>query len=142
MKSKIAIFFLVLTIGFVTANSASAAIVNCGRNLPPDASEQTKKENACTIPKLLQMVANIINFLLSYAWLVATLVIVWAGWEMVNAGGNDEAITAAKTTLTNGIIGFALILMSFVILNFVVSIVTGEETFTMQKLLEAFQLTL
>ena len=119
-----------------------SGLVKCGRSLPADATAEEKKTNECTITDFLQMVLNIINFLLSWAWLVATLMIVWAGWGMVNAGGNEEEVSKAKTTLSNAIIGFFLIMVSFVLLNFVVSLVTGEGTFTTQKLLEAFDIIL
>lgn len=127
-----------------TPEAEPTGLIKCGKSseLPPDATPEQRKSNECTLTDLLQLVLNIINFLLSWAWLIATLMIVWAGWGMINAGGNDEAISAAKTTLTNAIIGFALILMSFVLLNFVVSMVTGEGTFGTQKLLEAFDLVL
>jgi hypothetical protein len=52
--------------------------------------------------------------------------IVVAGFRMVFAAGNEEAIGAAKTNLSSAIIGFVLILFSFVIVNLVVGIVTGN----------------
>jgi hypothetical protein len=122
------------------ATTEPRGIVTCGRHLPSDATEADKQANECTIGRLFQMVFNIINLLLSWAWLVATIMIVWAGWGMVNAGGNEEAVSEAKTTLTNAIIGFFLVLASFVLLNFIVSLITGEGTLTSQKILEAFDL--
>ena len=154
MNARIKIIYssLLLVIIFSSAQLAFAqaapqpedpnGLVTCGRHLDSDATPAEIKENECTLSDLLQTVVTLTNFLLSWAWLVATLVIVWAGWGMVNAGGNEEAVSAAKTTLTNGIIGFALILMSFVLLNFIVALVTGDSNFSGEKLIEAFRLVL
>ncbi len=117
------------------ANVSSAAIVNCGGR---DANGNPQAD--CTIGNLFQTIFRIINFLLSWAWLVATLVIVWAGWEMVNAGGNEEMVSKAKTSLTHGIIGFFLIMAAFVLINFVVSILTGSGVPRAGTLLDAFKL--
>lgn len=44
---------------------------------------------------------------------------------MIDSSGNEEKITAAKTSFKNAIIGFFLILLSFLIVNVVVSLFGG-----------------
>lgn len=45
---------------------------------------------------------------------------------MLNSGGNSENIEEAKTTFKQAVIGFFLIMASFVLINFVVGILFGS----------------
>lgn len=106
----------------------------------PAQAEIVKCTNNCKISDLVQTVLNLINFLLSWSAIVAMVFIVWAGWQMIVAGGNSEAIEAGKTSLTNAIIGFFLIMTAFVLLNFVVALLTGDKKFGADALIEAYKL--
>ena len=119
MKSKIQTLVIVLVSGLFlfAANYAQADLVKCGGPAP---------EAPCTIPDLIKTVVAIINFLLSWAWLVSTLFIVWSGWNMLDTGGNEENIATAKTSFKQAVIGFFLIMASFVLINFIVSILFGS----------------
>lgn len=119
MKSKIKIalnLVLPLLLLFV-ANYAQADLVKCGGPSDP---------NGCTIPDLLKTIVAIINFMLSWAWLVSTLLIIWGGWGMLTSGGNAENIEGAKATFKQAVIGFFLIMASFVLINFIVAILFGS----------------
>lgn len=127
MKSKIKIIFLVFLVGLLLfANTPSVAqafqLINCGSSSP--AGNQTP----CGIGDLLYTVRLLINFLLSVAWLVSILFIVVSGVRMILAQGNEESLTKAKASLSNAIIGFIIILTSFIILNLVVGFLTGGES--------------
>lgn len=112
MKQRLKISLLVLFFALINFNFASAALVTC--------------TNDCTIGTLIATVRLIVNFLLSWAWLVSIVFIVWAGISMMLAGGNEERLTSAKTTLRNAILGFVVILLSFIILNSVIKLITGS----------------
>ena len=112
MKPKYKLFFVLTFLGLTTANFAFAQLVRC-------------KDN-CSIGNLFQLIFNIINFLLSWAGTLAILFVVWAGVKMILANGNQEAISTAKTTLSHAIIGFFLIMISFIIVNAVVSLIFGN----------------
>ena len=113
MKTKIAVFSI---IGLLVANFASAiALVNCKGTVA----------SPCDIPKLLETIRLVINFLLSWAWLISILFIVYSGIRMVLAGGNEERLSTAKTSLNHAIVGFVIILVSFILINTVIGILTG-----------------
>ena len=120
MKSKIQIIFLLCLTLLLFANVSHAALIQCSGNNPNGSAG-----SPCTIGDLVGTVRLIINFLLSWAWLVSMLFIVISGIRMVIAQGNEEDLAVAKAGLSNAIIGFILILLSFVILNLVVGILTG-----------------
>ena len=122
MKLKYKKIIPVLTLGFLflfnaTVFAASTAgdrgLVGCG----------TSTGTECTsISQLVVVVIRIIDYLFSFASMVALVFIVWAGYQMVTAGGNEEKIATAKTSLSDAVIGFFLIMISFVLLNAIVLI--------------------
>ncbi|OGE82387.1 MAG: hypothetical protein A3B10_02830 [Candidatus Doudnabacteria bacterium RIFCSPLOWO2_01_FULL_44_21] len=121
MKPKIKIilasFFLAV---LLTANFASAQLITCGgRN--PDGSAQT----GCQLVDMVFTVERIINYLLAWAWLVSIFFILWAGWEMMNSGGNQERITVGKDTFKHAIIGFFLIMSAYLLVNVIVGLLTS-----------------
>lgn len=117
-KTKNIVFICSIAALLLTANFADAAIVKCGETL--------SNPKPCTIRDLIEVVVAIINIMLSWAWLVSMLFVVWGGWQMVTSGGNDEKIAAGKTIFSQAIIGFFLVLASFVLINFVVGILFGD----------------
>jgi hypothetical protein len=59
---------------------------------------------------------------------------------MISAGGNEEEITKAKGTLSNAIIGFFLIMAAFVLINWIVSLLSGDGVPRIGALMQAFNL--
>lgn len=101
---------------FAVGITRAAGLVNCGGTGQTD----------CQIQDLVLLIQRIINFLLAWAWLVSVFLILWASWEMINAGGNQEGITKGKEGLKHAIIGFMLIMASYLLVNMVVSLLTGD----------------
>ncbi len=134
MRLKGKFLLAVVMLGLVAANFTSAALVNCG------GYGETGKQPPCGIGDLIGTVRLIINFLLSWAWLVSILFIVISGFRMVFSGGNEEAVTTAKTSLGYAIGGFIIIMLSFVILNLVVGFITGAGSLSSDALFDAFKL--
>jgi hypothetical protein len=66
-----------------------------------------------TIGSILRAITR---FLLGFAGVVAILFIIYGGFRYITAGGNEDAAESGKHILTNAIIGFAIILLSWVIL--------------------------
>ncbi|HTL39340.1 MAG TPA: hypothetical protein VL306_00805 [Methylomirabilota bacterium] len=135
MKSKNKIIFLSLLLGLLlVSNVAHAALINCGGR------GATGQQPDCQIGDIIVSIKNIINFLLSWAWLISTFLIVVSGFKMVFAAGNEEAISSAKTSLSHAIIGFIIIMLSFLIVNFVIGLLTGGGAFSPDALMGSFNL--
>jgi len=66
-----------------------------------------------------QILTKILSILLQFAGLVSVIFIVYGGYRYVTAGGNEDAAESAKHIITNAVIGFAVIVLSFVILKVV-----------------------
>lgn len=115
VKNIIIISLLVaINFGFILPNFAAAALVPCGQTgLKP-----------CQIKDLIIATVRIINYLLAWAWLIFLLFLIWAGWNMVGAHGNSEKIEQAKSTFSNAIVGFFMVMAMYLLLSFVVSMLT------------------
>ncbi len=74
------------------------------------------------------VVANIIRIALGLLGIVALVLIIYAGYLWMTAGGNEEQIASAKKFLLNTAIGLAIILSAYAIVSFVISQLTGATT--------------
>ncbi len=124
MTTKIKYTFWVALIGlFEFANFASAQLVpeNCRR----DTVAMGQGGIDCSLTDLLDLIFNMINYLLGAAGTIALLFLVWGGLKMLLSGGNPEQVKEAKSTITNAIIGFVIILAAYIIINLLVSVLTN-----------------
>lgn len=66
-------------------------------------------------------VARIIRAALTFLGVVAVAIVLYGGYMYMTSGGNEQKIETAKKILINGGIGLAIILMSWVITQFVIN---------------------
>jgi len=64
--------------------------------------------------------ASIINVALGLLGIIAVVIFVYAGFLWMTAAGNDEQVTKAKTMMIQSVVGMAIILSAYAIVNFVV----------------------
>ncbi len=64
---------------------------------------------------------KVVNILLGFLGVLAIIVILVGGFKWMTSGGNEERVAGARQMLIAGIIGLAIILGSFAIVQFVVS---------------------
>jgi len=121
IKKKISAFLLslialfVLTIpAYVNIGIANAA-VNFGLG-------DAKRINVSDSDKdLKNIIAEVVNIALGFLGILAVIIIIFAGFKWMTAGGNEEKVGEAKKMLTQAIIGLAIIFLAYVITNFVVT---------------------
>lgn len=71
------------------------------------------------------MIVDIIKIILGFLGIIATVIILFAGFKWMTAGGNEENIESAKKMLIAGLIGLAIILFSYAIAYFAISKITA-----------------
>lgn len=120
MKSKIKLFFYLVIPALVLFNIASAATASQDRG-----GGLVGCVDDCQLGDLVLIVIRLVNFLFSLSGLVAMIFIVWSAWNMIQSGGNDEKILAAKTSFSNAIIGLFLVLVVFLLTDAIVGILSG-----------------
>jgi len=72
--------------------------------------------------------ALLINILLGFLGIIAVVLILFAGFKWMTAGGNEEDVAGAKKMLIAGVIGLIIIIAAFAIANFVLSSIQGAVT--------------
>src|SRR3989338_3484228 len=70
------------------------------------------------------VIARIIRTVLTILGILALIIVLYAGFTWMTAGGNEEKVGTAKKMLINGAIGLAIILSSYAITSFVISRLT------------------
>lgn len=71
---------------------------------------------------------TIVNFFLTFLGLIAVVMIIYGGFLYVSAAGNQEKIESAKKIIMYAVIGIVVILLSFAIVNTVLSAGSGAAT--------------
>jgi hypothetical protein len=118
-KALIASLFLAVLLAPSLAGAAWLPLVPCGG--PNQAS--------CTPCSIFEAFKNIIDLVLyGITGPIAAFMIVYAGGMMLLGGGKPELYSKGKTLLTNTMIGVAIILLSWLVTNFLIkSLMTGGQ---------------
>ena len=61
----------------------------------------------------------LVNTFLSLIGIVFIILIIYAGFKWMTAGGNEEQVNKAKTTIINSVIGIVVVMGAFVIYKFI-----------------------
>ncbi len=71
------------------------------------------------IQSLSEVINIITSFVVPLAVIVLFFVLVWGGYDFLLSRGNAEKIKTARAKLTAGVVGFVLLIMSYLIVNIV-----------------------
>lgn len=106
------LLFLSLTLGvLVVAAPALAA----------DATDEVAAAAGLGGNDLLSTVGTVISVVLGILGIVFLLLLIYAGWMWMTAGGNEERVKKAKRTLINAVVGLVLCLAAYGIATFVIN---------------------
>lgn len=95
---------------------AAGLVPECGSNSDP-----------CQFCHVIQLVNNVVRWLVVVLTTIAALLFAWAGFRMVVSGGNSEALTYAKNIFYNVSIGFLIVLAGWLIVDTVMkALLTGQ----------------
>lgn len=79
----------------------------------------------CSQCDILKVIQNIVQFILKIAGPLAILAIILGGFLYVTSGGSEERAQMAKKAITAAIIGFVIVLVAWVLVNFIIQTLTG-----------------
>lgn len=71
------------------------------------------------INTLGDLVTKAVNFLVPLAGIILFLVFIWGGYSYMMSQGNPEKVKSAQAKLKTGIIGFVLLITSYLIVNII-----------------------
>ena len=83
--------------------------------------------DGCKWEDLIQLANNIISFAIRLAAFVLVLVILIAGWGLITSRGNPQALTDARAKLFKAILGFAIVVCAWLIVNTVMNTLLDEK---------------
>lgn len=110
-----------LIIFFLSSLSVSADIFSSlGSN------SACKKYGDCSACDFIRVFLNMEKMALGLLGTLALLAFVYGGIKLVLSQGNSEQISSAQSLLINTVIGSFLVLLAWVIVNFIVLIMTGQ----------------
>ena len=99
---------------FEGLTSADAQLTTVGEAIGTDATTNT----------LPELIGNIIAVLLSVLGIIFVVLIVYAGFLYLTAGGEDDKVKKAKKLLTQSVIGLVIIVAAYAIAAFVIDALT------------------
>lgn len=80
----------------------------------------------CSVDQVLQIFVNISTGILGIIGSVVLLMFVYGGFVWITSEGDPERVNRGKQTVVNAIIGLALVLGAYAIMNFVIASVAGD----------------
>ncbi len=116
MKKYLSIIFILVILSFFIINNALA--INLGDLNPLGLDPRSETMQV--------LIGNVIKSLLTVVGSVALLFVVYGGMILLTSHGNQEPVTKGKKILIWAIIGFALVIGSYMTVDFVIKGITGE----------------
>ncbi|MDZ4243744.1 MAG: hypothetical protein U1C57_01430 [Candidatus Doudnabacteria bacterium] len=75
---------------------------------------------------MIILIVRLINYLISMAAVVAMYYILLSGFNLVTALGDPEKIKKNKQGVTHAVVGFAIVVLAFVLVNLLVNGIFGK----------------
>ncbi len=72
------------------------------------------------------IIGRIINIFLGFLGIIFLILMLYAGYQWMTAGGDAEKVQKAQGTIRNAIIGLILIVSAFAITNFIIGFFAGQ----------------
>src|SRR3989339_1095608 len=69
------------------------------------------------IENLGQLVSRVLEFLVPFAGVILLFVLIWGGFDYMMSQGNPEKLKSAQAKITTGLIGFVLLIFSYLIVR-------------------------
>lgn len=113
LVSLVAIFFFLVASPVLASWPATPLLPDC------------TKDGNCGFNSFIELGVNLTKLILSIVGSLALLFFVYGGVMFLIAGGKSEAVTKGKTIITNAVIGLAIVLGAWVIVNFAIAALTG-----------------
>ena len=74
------------------------------------------------IQKLGDLISRLLSFIIPLSGVILLFVLIWGGYDYMMSQGNPEKVTAAQAKITTGIIGFFLLISSYIVVRVIAGI--------------------
>lgn len=120
------IFFLAFSWAPAFAEESFSFINSTGLETTAEGTGHTKQKLFNSPESLETGAGAIVMMVLSLLGVIFMVLIIFGGILWMTAGGNEQRVDKAKTTITRAIIGLAVVLLAYAISVFIVSIFSGK----------------
>ncbi|MFW5703640.1 MAG: hypothetical protein ACOCXQ_02295 [Patescibacteria group bacterium] len=72
-----------------------------------------------SIGSIGDLINVVISFLLPFAAVILFLILVWGGYDFLISRGEQEKVSSARAKITAAIIGFVLLVVSYLLVNII-----------------------
>ena len=80
------------------------------------------------LPTLLEFLRDAVGWLLAFGLIIAVGMIIWGGIKYVTAGGNQEKAGEGAKIVGYSLLGVAIMVLAFALVNIVASIFNADTT--------------
>ena len=120
----IAVFGLYLI--YERSNSNSSPILSNKPGVPASLPPQNQTGIAGS-SSLTDFILKLVQILLSFAGIVAVVMLVIGGYWYMASGGNEETAEKGKKTIINFVLGLVVIILAYTIVTIISSTLTGAD---------------
>ncbi|MDD4988818.1 MAG: hypothetical protein PHV42_00115 [Candidatus Pacebacteria bacterium] len=114
--------------GNPTSSTNPSGLVSCDGTVTIDATNQTAYSN-CGFQQFLNLIGNIIGFLLKVAVSIAAVAFFFAGFLYLTAGGNPGKIEEAHQIFWSALIGIIIMLCAWLLVNTIIKGLVADPEF-------------
>lgn len=86
-----------------------------------------------SVSKLTSIISSIIGFITIVAFIFFVFQVIFAGYSFISAQGDEKKLEAARSKLTNGILGLTLVVIAFGFTAFIARILGLGDVFNLQQ---------
>jgi hypothetical protein len=102
----------------LVAVTQTFAAVNLNQNNVAD----TFKNEEGSLPEVIK---SYIAFILGFVTLIAVIYALWAGWNIMTAGGDEEKVKKGRTTIIQITIGIIVMWLAYSVVSFVINAIAN-----------------
>lgn len=102
---------------FIALPTLAKGLIPCGGVGEPE----------CGSCELLQLINNLIEFLVQLAILVAGVIFAWGGFKMVISAGESGSISEARGMMTNAVVGIVIVLCAWLAVDTLMKMLLKEQ---------------
>ena len=125
-RSRTAVIFAVVIAVFFCVSLFAIPSAVFAQTVDPGLNQVGAASGLETDADLPTIIGRIINIFLGFMGIVLLLIVIYAGYLWMTAGGDADQVEKAKKWIRNGIIGLIIIVSSYAITAFVISMLAGE----------------
>lgn len=74
---------------------------------------------------LPEIIKTYITYILGFITLIAVIYALWAGWNIMTAGGDEEKVKKGRTTIIQIAIGIIIMWLAYSVVSFVITAIAG-----------------